>query len=222
MFPLKRSQQGMEVLITAKEIHFRGIYYQRAHRMLADELHVHVVHLMQVSVGDLLFVSTVPLFNVLLQALDGRVQEYQDIRLRQLRIDDVEQLLVQREFIILKVHLCKQQAFHEEIIADSILGEQVTGGEHFFQLLVTFRHEEELQWKGVLVRLRVEFRKKRIISKTFQDQLRPQVFGQPGGEGGLSRADIAFYGDEAILHVNGLQQQIYARGEGPDKLPATG
>lgn len=198
MLLIQRVQQSLEVFITAEKIHFSGIYHQRAHRVLADELHVHIMHFVQVSVRYLLFVGAVALVDVLLQALNGGVEEYQDVWLRQLRVDDVEQFLVEGKLIVFQVHFGEEQAFDEKVIADGILREHIPRSEHFFQLLITFRHKEKLQRKGVLIWLRIKFGEERVVSKPFQDQPGLQVIRELVGEGGLSRADIAFYGNKTI------------------------
>lgn len=198
MLFIQRRQQSLEVLITAEKIHFGGIYHQRAHGMLADELHVHIMHFVQVSVWYLLFVGAVAFVDVLLQALDGGVEEYQDVWLRQLWVDDVEQFLVEGKLIVFQVHFGEEQAFNKKVIADGILREHIPRSEHFLQLLITLCHKEKLQWKGVLVRLRVKFGEKRVVCEPFQDQPGLQVFRELVGEGGLPRADIAFYGNKTI------------------------
>lgn len=128
------------------------------------------------------------------------MQVDEDVWLYQLLVDDIEQLLVEPEFFFGQVHFGEEQTFGEEIIADGDGVEEITGLDQFFQLFVSFGHEEQLQRKGVLAGAFVELAEKGIVGKCFEDQSGIVFLGKQMGQGCFTRADIAFDCNEVIFH----------------------
>src|SRR5687768_4909459 len=111
-------------------------------------------------------------------------------------MNDGKQSLIKAELIFRQVDLGEQKAFGKKIIGDRKVLEQVFLLDQLFQLLESFRHEEELKWKGVLIGVLVELREEGIVGKLFQHQPRVEMLGEQVRKRGLARANIAFYGNE--------------------------
>ncbi len=80
--------------------------------------------------------------------------------------------------------------------------EKVGGIDQLFQLFVPFGHEEELQRKGVLSRVLIEFRQEWVVGELFEDQAGVEMAGEHMRQGCFAGADISFYRDEMMVHTN--------------------
>ena len=59
----------------------------------------------KIFISNMLLVTAVAFFYIFLQLFNGTVQVYQDIRLGDLRVDDVEKFLIEPEFFIGQIYL---------------------------------------------------------------------------------------------------------------------
>jgi hypothetical protein len=191
----------LQVPFIPKEVSPGRIHEQCLHIVLPDVVGIGLLDIRQVFVGNGLLVRSVPLSDILLKPRHRRMQVDKDIRLGDLLVDDIEKPLIEPEFILRQVHLRKEQALGEEIIRDGDRLEQIRLLRPILLLLESFCHEEKLQWKGVLAGILIEFRQEGVVGKFLQDEAGVVMLRQQVREGCLSRADIAFDGDERILHA---------------------
>ena len=90
----------LQVFGIAQKIRIASVYDECFDIVLFDVLSISLLYVEQVLVGDRLFIGPVTLADVLLQFAYRRVQVDKNIRLCQLLVNDLEQLLVESEFFI--------------------------------------------------------------------------------------------------------------------------
>lgn len=147
-----------------------------------------------------MFVGAVAVLDVLLQFGNGRVEVDQQIGLQELLVDDVEQALIQAEFILGEGDFGKQQTLGKKIIGDREVLEQIGLLDQFFELFETFGHEEELDRKGILIGFLIKLWKEGIVGEFLQHQPGVEFLAQQRSQGGFPGADIALDGDEVVFH----------------------
>src|SRR5688572_20247289 len=106
------------------------------------------------------------------------MQVNQNIRLNELHVNDLEEPLVEPEFVIRQVDLGKQQAFGKQIIGDGDALEHVFLLHQVLQLLVPFGHEKKFQRESKLLRIFVKLGQERVVRKCFQDQSCIKMLGK--------------------------------------------
>src|SRR5580698_1711214 len=94
----------------------------------------------------------------------------EEVRLDELCIQDVEQFLIEPEFLIGEIDLGEQQAFGKQVVGDRQGLKKVASMDQFFELFISLGHKEQFQRKSVLRRILIEFRKERVIGELLQDQ----------------------------------------------------
>src|SRR5579859_4916183 len=161
----------------AEEIGIAGVYENGLYVVLFDIINVCLLDMEQVCVGNGLLVCPVPFPDILLQRVDWCMEVDKDIRLYQLGMNDIENLLIEVELLFRKIDLGEEEAFGEQVIRDGDALEHILGMHQLFQLLVPFRHEKELQWECVLGGILIKFGQERIICELFQDQPCVEMFG---------------------------------------------
>ena len=97
----------LQMFFIAYEVRIAGIYKKCFYIMLLDILGISFLQAEEVAAVNSLLILTVPFFNIFFQPLYRAVQVDQYIRLNDLWINDLKQLLVKPEFLISKIHLCK-------------------------------------------------------------------------------------------------------------------
>ena len=108
--------------------------------------------------------------------------------------------MVQVKFFGWQIHFGKEQAFGKNIVRDRYSLKQIFGMDKFFQLFVTFGHEEQLEGKCILLRILIKLWQKRIFSKSLQNQTGVVMAGQQMGKCCLACADISFHCNKMIVH----------------------
>src|SRR5690606_20747763 len=184
----------------AKKVCIRSINKKSFDIMLFYIMRVSLLNVEEVFIWNILFVRSVTLAYVRLQTRNRSMKVDQQIRLHELLVDDVEQPLVEPELIVRQCNLRKQQAFREEVIRNRQLLKHVLLLKQFFELFEPFRHEEQFERKGILLRVFIKLGKKRIVSEFFEDQPRVVMFRQQMCQRGLPRSNIAFDCYEIIFH----------------------
>ena len=157
MLPLRvilvqRINNYLQVFFIAQEIGIGGIHKKRFHIVLSDVVRIGFLYAKEVIVGDALFVGPVPLFNILLQLLHRRMQVDQQFWLHQLLVDDLEESLVQTEFVFRQVDLGKEQALGKKIIRYGQVLKKIFLLYQFLELLEPFCHEKQFQRESILGR----------------------------------------------------------------------
>ena len=203
---VQRIDDHLQVLFVGQKIRIGRIHKNRFQVVLLDVVRVGFLDAEQVFVRDALLVGAAPLADVLLQPCDRRMQVNQDVRLEQLLVNDVEQALVQIEFICRQVHLGEEQTFGKKVIRDGDALKKVTLLNQLLQLLETFRHEKQFQRKGVLFRVFIELGQEGVVGKLLQDQPGIVMLRQQVRQGGLAGADVSFNSNKRILHCFNSQR----------------
>jgi len=162
----------------------------------------------QILVGNFLFVRPVSFPDVLLQLVHGAVQVNEQVGLDELLVNNVEQALVQTELIFGQVHFCKQQAFGKKIIGDGDVLKKIFLLDEFLQLLVPFGHKKKLERESILFWIFIKLGQKRIVGKLLQYQPCIVMSCQHVSQRGFAGADIAFYGDEMVVHWGNGQRVV--------------
>ncbi len=167
---LQRIDDYAEMGFIAEEVGIADVYEQRGDIVLADILGIGLLDIVEVFVGDGLFIGAVPLADIRLQFGYRRMQVDEQVGLDELRIQDLEQLLIELVFLVGEIYLGEQQALCEQVVRDRQGMEQIAGMDQFFELFIAFGHKEQLQWKSVLARVLIEFWQEGVIGELFQDQ----------------------------------------------------
>lgn len=202
VFLVERIHDGFQMQFIVDEIGLGSIYKQRFDVVLFDVLGVGFLQGEEIIVGDVLLVTAVAFADVFLQFVDRRMQIDQDLWLYDLGIDDVEQFLIQPELLTPQSHFGKQQRFGEQVICDGDLLEQVFRLQHLLELLVAFGHKKQLERKGILIGVFVEFGQEGIVGKFFQNQSGIEMFAQQIGQRGFAGADVSFYRNKIVFHAS--------------------
>lgn len=160
---------------------------------------VGLLDIIQVVRADLLLIVTAAFADVGQQLLDGSIEIQRQIRLRQIRIDDVKQRPVELGLLLFQVihrkdiGLLKEKVRHREGLEHILLAQ------HRLQLLKTICHEVQLHRKSMPLRIRVESRQKGIILKLLQYQAAIQVLRYLACQGRLPGAYASFYGYKRVI-----------------------
>jgi hypothetical protein len=171
-------EDGLQVFLVAEEVRVRGVHEERLYIMLPDVLGIGLLYAEQVFLGDILFIGSFALADVLQQIMHGGVEVDEQVRLYHLLVNDLEQPLIEAELVLGQVHLGEQEAFREQVVRYRDVLEKVFLGKQVLQLLVPLSHEEELQRKRELLGILVEPGQEGIVSKGLQDQPGIVVFGE--------------------------------------------
>lgn len=90
----------LEMFFIAQKIGIGSIHKKRFDIMLFDVMGIGFLDAEQVIVRDILFIGTIPFFDIGLQAVDRRMQVNEQVWLHQLLMNDIEKPLVKAELII--------------------------------------------------------------------------------------------------------------------------
>lgn len=184
-----------------EEVGVADVNNEGADIVLPDIMGISFLDAKEVIIRDALFVWPVPFADIGLQLVDRCVEVDEDIGLDHLGLEDLEEFLIEPEFLFGEVDFGEQQAFGEEIVGDGDGSEEVGGIDKFFQLLVTFGHKEEFQRKGVLSGVLIEFGEERVVGELFEDEAGVEMAGEHVRQGCFAGADISFYSDEVMVHT---------------------
>ena len=198
---LQRVDDYAKMRFVAEKVGVADVYEQRTNIVVADILGISFLDIVQVFVGDGLFIRPVPLADIGLQFGYRCMKIDQEVGLNELCIQDLEQLLIELVFLIREIDLGKQQTFGEQVVGDRQGLKKIAGVDQFIKLLIAFGHKEQLQRKRILGGILIEFRQEGVIGELFQDQPGIVMSGQHMCQSGLSRADIPFYRNEMLGHV---------------------
>lgn len=200
VIPLQGIHDDPELGGVVLEVSIGHVHDKRPDRVLANVFQVGLLDPEKVVVGYLLLVFSRPGADMLLETGDRRVQVDQQVRLRQPRIDDVEQALVEPELLVGEGYLGEQQGLGKDVVRDETFLKQVAGVQDFLQLLVALGQEGYLQGETVLFRVLVEQGKERVVGKPLGDEPASVMIGQHSGQRAFAGPDIAFHGEERVLH----------------------
>jgi hypothetical protein len=169
--------------------------------MLPDIVGIGLLDVEQVFILYVLFIRPVPFPDIFLELVHRGMQVNEQVRLYHLLVDDFKQALVEPEFIVRKVHFGKKEAFGEQVVRNGQGLEKVFLMEKILLLLIPFGHEKEFQGKGILGRILIKLGEEWIVGKLLQDQAGVEMARQQMGQRGFSCSDIAFNGNEVIVHT---------------------
>ena len=124
-------QDDPEMFFISQEVGIGGIYEKCFDVVLPDIAGIGFLQSEKIIVRNRLFINPVPFPDIFLKLTHRCVQIDEEVRLNQLLVNDVKQLLVEIEFFIGKIHLGKEQAFAEHIIGYGYALEKVFGMNEF-------------------------------------------------------------------------------------------
>lgn len=102
---------GLQVFFIAQKIGMGCINKKGFDVMLFYVVGIGLLQVKKIFVLNILFVRAVAFFYIHLQFMYGGMQVNQDIGLEELLVNDIEQALIQPEFIFGQVDFGKEQAF---------------------------------------------------------------------------------------------------------------
>src|SRR3954470_5202360 len=105
------------MLFISKEIGMLSIDDKCSHLVLFDIVRIGELQVQEVFVRNRLLVRTVSFFDVLLKLIYRHVKVDEDVGLRHLLVNDVEQFLIEAVFFFRQVYFSKEQAFGKKIIS---------------------------------------------------------------------------------------------------------
>ena len=193
-------ENDLQVRGVIEEIRVGDIDEEGADIMLPDIVGIGFLDAEQVVVGYGLFVGAIAFADIGLQLAHRRMEVDEDIGLHDLGLEDVEEILIEAEFLFGEIDLGKQEAFGEKVVRDGEGLEKVRGIHQFLQLFVAFGHEEQFKRKGVLSGVLVEFREEWVVGELFEDEAGVEMAGEHMRQGCFAGADISFYSDEVMVH----------------------
>ncbi len=197
---IQRSNNNLHVFFFSEKIGIGSIHKKGFQVVMLDVAGISFLDTEEVFIGNILLVRTVSFPDVLLQPVHGAVQVNEQVGLDELLVNNVEQALVQPELIFGQVHFCKQQAFGKKIIGYSDALKKIFLLNQVFQLFVPFGHKKKLERESILFWIFIKLGQKRIVGKLLQYQPCIVMSCQQVSQRGFAGADIAFYGDEMVVH----------------------
>ena len=116
--PLEGVEDDLQMCRVIEEVGVADVDEKGAGIVLLDIAGIGLLYGEEVIIGDALFVRAVPLADIGLQFADRSVEVDQDIRLYDLGLEDIEEILIEPELLVGKIDLCEQEAFGEEVVGD--------------------------------------------------------------------------------------------------------
>ena len=98
-------QDHLQMFFVAQEVGIADIHENGADIMLPDIAGICLLDLKKVFIWNTLFIGPVPSSYILLQLTDRCMQIDEDIRLDQLGMNNVEQFLIEAEFLLRQIDL---------------------------------------------------------------------------------------------------------------------
>ena len=145
--------------------------------MLTDVVGVGFLQVEKILVFYALLVGPSSFADIALQFVYRGMQVDQQVGLHDLLVDDVEDLLIEPEFLLGKVHLGEKKALGEQVIRDGDLLKEVLGMDQLLQLFESLGHEKQFHRESVLAGVLIKLAQKGIVGKFLQDQPRIVMTG---------------------------------------------
>ena len=165
---------------------------------IAKEMLIGFLDGLEVGGGNVLFVGSGPVLDIVDQLIDAPVQVDQQIGLWEGSVENVKKPLEEPVLFGVEVVFCKEKGFYKVVIRNYGFLEEVFLDQVFLELLVAFGQEKELNRKGISIGVFVEKGEEGIIGKFFQDEAALKVPFQHFAQGGFSGADVSFDGDKLM------------------------
>lgn len=129
---------------------------------MKEELVVSLVELFDIIAGDVSLIGLVPASNPLQENLCTSLKIDNEIRLAKTWAQDFVNLLIELQFVAVKIQVSKDLILFEEVIADRYPVEEILLHE-FHLLLETAEEEEDLGLKGVLSPVLIKTGEKGVV-----------------------------------------------------------
>ena len=140
--------------------------------------------------------------DALVERLGPRLQVDHQVRHRRLRPQAVEDLLVERELVVVQREPREQRVLVQKEVADQRLREQVALGE-VAQLVDPLEQEEELRRQRVAPAVPVEALEEGVLRGLLQHRRAAEALGDATGQRGLAGADRPLDDDVAVAFEGG-------------------
>lgn len=185
------------------KIHILGIDQKDGNLLVFTKIgKVFFLDVGEVFQGDVLLEGAVSLGDLPEKPVGGGVEVEDQVGFGQVGGDGVENVTEERKFVGGEVVFGEKQALVDEVVAEDEVGEEIAGGEHRLELLVTVHQEGHLHGQGVVLWIFVELFEEGVVGKALQHQLGVEIARQHGAQGGLARPDTALHDNIVIWYVH--------------------